>query len=311
MEASTTETRSGKPELSPVLGAVLWMCGTLASFLLMGISGRELSAEFDTFQILFTRSAVGLAVVCAVLSVIGWRYARTQQPWTQVGRNLIHFCGQFGWFFGLSMIPLAQVFAIEFTTPMWTLLIAFVLLGERITPVRVTAVVLGLIGIFVILRPGFETVEVAQLAVVGAAIAYATTYVVTKHLTATDAPVAIMLYMTLIQMPIAVLLPFATHELGLLEGIVGPTTEWVWPSLGLWPWAVLVGVSGLSAHYCLSRALKLADASIVVPLDFLRLPLAAVVGYLAYAEIVDWFVLIGAAIIFAGNFLNVRAENRK
>lgn len=299
-----------RPGRHPVFGAVAWMTGTLTSFMLMALAGRELSTEFDTFQILFTRSFVGLVAISAVLCFVGWRHVRTIKLPMHLGRNAVHMAGQFGWFYGLAVIPIAQVFAIEFTTPMWTLLIAFLFIGERITVVRILAVVLGFIGILTILRPGIETVQVAQLAVVWAAIGYASTYVLTKRLTDTDRPETIMFWMTVIQAPLAALVPTVLGAVGLLGGLGVPPTQWAWPSAELWPWAILVGISGLCAHYCLSRALKLADASIVVPLDFLRLPISAVIGYLAYEEVIDWYVLAGALIIFSGTFINVRAESR-
>lgn len=286
---------SEKAGIPPVVGATLWMAGTLSSFMLMAVSGRELSDELNTFQILFWRSAVSLVVISALLSYYGWQHGRTQRPGLQVVRNVIHFGGQFGWFFGISAIPLAEVSAIEFTVPIWTLLLASLLLGERITRTRTFAVVMGFAGTLIILRPGFSALQLGQFSVLAAALFYATTNVLTKRLVVTDTPLAILLYMSLVQFP-----------LGLVAGLPG----WSWPSPSLWIWIFLVGVSGMSAHYCLARALKLADASVVVPLGFLRLPLSALIGFLAYTEAFDLWIVLGAIVIFIGNYFNIRTEAR-
>lgn len=282
--------------MNPVIAAALWMLGTLVSFAIMAVSGRELSAGLSTFQILFWRSLIGLVVVAGLFSVIGWSSVRTHRLSTHFGRNLIHFAGQYGWFFGIAALPLTQVFAIEFTTPVWVMLIAALFLGEAITRTRVAALVLGFAGILIILQPGFQTAQIAQLAVLGAAICYASSYVFTKALVATDTPLAIMFYMTLIQMPLA---------------LIGGMAGWTWPAGGQWLWVVLAGVSGLTAHYSFSRALRLADATIVTPMDFMRLPLIALIGFLVYDEPLEIAVLAGATVIFAGIFLNIRAEARR
>lgn len=282
--------------LHPVVGAAIWMTGTLTAFMAMAVAGRELSSDYNTFQMLFWRSLVGLIVVSLLLSRSGWYQVKTRQPGKQVIRNLIHFCGQFGWFYGVAHIAIAEVFTIEFTAPMWTLLLAALFLGEKVTPVRLVAVIFGFVGILVILRPGFQAVEVAQLAVLGAAFCFAASLVITKRLVATDTALTVIFYMTVIQLP-----------LGLFASIDG----WVWPTLAHVPWIVAVGVSALAAHFCIANAMKLADASIVVPMDFLRVPLAAFIGYLLYADVIDWWLAIGALIIFVGNLVNVRAESRK
>lgn len=280
--------------MHPVIAASLWMGGTLFSFLLMAVAGRELSDALTTFQVLFWRGLVGLVVVLIVLSRAGWRHAATRQPVVQLARNLIHFVAQYGWFFGIASIPLAQVFALEFTTPIWTMLMAAIFLREAITRARLLAVGLGFTGILIILRPGFAGVEIAQLAVLGAAVGYASSFIFTKKLVATDTPLAILFYMTVIQLPL---------------GLVTSLHDWVWPSGVLWIWVVAVGVTALSAHYCMTRALQLADATVVTPLDFLRLPLAALVGYLLYGQPFEVWVLAGAAIIFIGVFNSVRVES--
>ncbi len=282
--------------MNPVFSAALWMAGTLISFAIMAVSGRELSGALTTFQILFWRSLIGLIAVSLLFSIIGWPAVRTHRLTTHLGRNVIHFAGQYGWFFGISVIPLTQVFAIEFTTPIWVMLIAALFLGEAITRTRIAALGLGFAGILIILQPGFQTIELAQLAVLGAAVCYASSYVFTKTLVNTDTPLAIMFYMTLMQMPLA---------------LIGGLADWNWPVGSQWLWAILAGVSGLTAHYSFSRALKLADATIVTPMDFLRLPLIAVIGYFAYQEAFDATVLLGAAIIFAGISLNLRTESRR
>jgi drug/metabolite transporter (DMT)-like permease len=248
---------------APAVRAAFWMSGALVSFMTMAIAGRELSAELSTFQILFFRSAVGLAVVIALLQRTGWQQIRTHAFGTHLMRNVAHYGGQYGWFYGIALIPLTEVFAIEFTMPIWTALLATVMLGERMNGLRALAIALGFAGVLVMLRPGYAAISPAALAVLAGAFCYAISHVFTKRLSGTDSPLAILFYMTVIQLPMA-LLPSLPH--------------WVWPSAARWPWVVLVGVD------CVVRAL-LPYARISPrrrkrggPLDFLRLPLIALVG---------------------------------
>lgn len=248
----------------PVVRATFWMSGTLASFMAMAVGGRELSAGLDTFEILFFRSLTGLLIIGAVLLKSRRRVVWSRSLPVHVLRNLAHFGGQFGWFYGLAFIPLAEVFAIEFTVPVWTAVLAALILKERLT-----------------------------LAVLGGAVCYALSHTLTRRLAQVDPPVMILFYMTLIQLP-----------LGLVPALRG----WVTPAPAMWPWLLVVGVTALSGHYCMARAFVLADATVVVPMDFLRLPLIALVGYLFYGEGIDGFVLGGALVMLAGNIINIRAE---
>lgn len=279
-----------------VVFAALWMSGALLSFMAMAVGGRELAAELSTFQILFFRSLVGLIVVGWLLMRSRWRQIRNPPFGLHLVRNLAHFGGQFGWFYGLAFIPLAEVFAIEFTAPIWTAIWAALLLGERITAPRLAAVGLGIAGLLIILRPGIQSLHPAALAVLAGAVCFALTHTLTRRLALSETPLAILFYMTLIQAPLA-----------LAPSLVG----WTTPSLPLWPWVLVVGLCALSAHYCMARALTLAPATVVVPMDFLRLPLIAVVGALAYGEPLEWTVLLGAAVMLAGIWINVRAEHQQ
>jgi drug/metabolite transporter (DMT)-like permease len=280
---------------APAIRAAFWMSGALVSFMAMAIAGRQLSTELTTFQVLFFRSLVGLAVVIALLQRAGWAHVKTHAIGTHLLRNIAHFGGQYGWFYGIALIPLTEVFAIEFTVPIWTALMATLFLHERMTSVRALAVALGFAGVLVILRPGFTALSPAALAVLGGAFCYAISHVFTKRLSSTQTPLTILFYMTVIQLP-----------LGLLPAL----TRWVWPSAALWPWVFVVATTALSAHYCLTRAFQLADASVVIPLDFLRLPLIAVVGFLAYGEPLNIWVLVGALIVCAGTLLNLKSASR-
>lgn len=280
----------------PALLAAFWMIGALFSFMAMAISGRELSAEYTTFQILFFRSVIGVLLIGFLVSRSGFAQLKTQRFSAHLLRNIAHFGGQYGWFYGLAFISLAEVIAIEFTTPVWTALFAFFLLGERLTLPRIIALVLGIGGLLLILRPGTGVLEPAAFAVLAGAVGYALSYIQTKSLSATDTPLCILFYMTLIQLPF---------------GMVPALMDWKTPSLEMAPWIALVGVTAMSAHYCMTRALKLADATVVVPMDFMRLPLIMLVGYFLYQESVDWFVLAGAVLMFSGNLVNIRAEQKK
>jgi len=280
--------------ITPVIRAALWMSGALASFMAMAIAGRQLSAELTTFQILFFRSLVGLVVVLLLLQRSGWKLVRTRVFGTHLLRNVAHFGGQYGWFYGIAFIPLTEVFAIEFTVPIWTAILATVLLGERMNRLRFLAVALGFVGILVILRPGMAVVSVPALAVLGGALCYAISHVFTKRLSATESPLTILFYMTVIQLPL---------------GLVPALPHWGWPSAALWPWVGIVAVTALSAHYCLTRAFQLADATVVIPMDFLRLPLIAMVGFLFYGETVKVWVFVGALIVCAATWLNLKSAS--
>lgn len=280
----------------PVVVAAFWMGGTLLSFLLMAVGGRELSTSLDTGEILLYRSILGLLVVSALLARSGFAGLRTRRPGVHVLRGLAHFGGQYGWFFGLASLPLAEVFALEFTLPVWSALFAVLLLRERLTRPRLGAVLLGLLGMLVILRPGLAAIHPAAFAVLASAAGYALSHVLTRMLALSDPPLAIVFYMTLVQLPPALLS-------ALPGGVALPAPE-------AWPWLSLVAVTALSAHYCMARALALAEATVVVPIDFLRLPLVGLLGFVLYSEPMSGAVLIGGALMLAGNYINVRAEGR-
>jgi len=273
--------------------AALWMGGALVSFMAMAISGRELSQELDTFQILFFRSIVSLAVISALLTRSGWGQSKARRLKQHLLRNLTHFGGQFGWFYAIALIPLADVFAIEFTMPVWTAIFAALFLNEHLTPPRIFAVVMGLIGMALILRPGLGLISPGAIAMVLGAICFALANTATKSLTGTETPLSILFYMVVIQLPMA-LVPSLIH--------------WQTPSPATWPWLLLVGSTALSAHYCVARAFQHADATVVVPMDFLRLPLIAVVGALFYNEPLDGFIIAGAVVMCIGNGVSIRAE---
>lgn len=280
---------------SDLLKATLWMSGALFSFMAMALGGRETAGELSTFQILFFRSAVGLVFILALLSRSGWHQLKTPNFGLHVTRNLAHFAGQYGWFYGIAFISLAEVFAIEFTVPIWTAIAAWFLLGEQLTQTRIVAIAMGIVGILIILRPGEGIISVAALAVLGGAFGYAISHTLTKRLTDNNTPLCILFYMTIIQLPL---------------GFIPSLNNWVWPSAHAWGWLIVLGITAMSAHYCLARAFKLADATVVVPMDFLRLPLIALIGFLFYNEPVDIWLYVGATIIVAGTLVNVRGEMR-
>ena len=282
--------------MSPTLRAAFWMSGTLASLIVMALGGRELSAGMSTFEMLFFRSLIGLAVISVLLSRSGWAQIKSEKVGLHIIRNSAHYVGQFGWFYGIALLPLAQVFALEFTLPIWTAILAPVLLGERLTGTRIAVIVIGFTGALIILRPGMVPIDTATLVVLVAAFGFATSHTLTKKLSRTDSALSILFYMTLVQLPM---------------GLVPSLSDWVWPTLAHAPWLALIGVTGLTAHFCMVRAFLHADAIVVIPMDFLRLPLIALIGLIFYAEPLDIWVLIGGAVIFAGNFLNILKDKRR
>jgi drug/metabolite transporter (DMT)-like permease len=279
---------------------VLWMVGALLSFSMMAVSIRELSrGGLNIFEILGIRSGVALAVMLVLLVVRPElrMHALPRRLGLNLLRNIVHYVSQFAWATSLTMLPLAMVFALEFTMPAWTALLAIWLLNEKMSPSRIGIVVLGLIGVLVILRPGVSSFNPAALLVLGAAFGYAITMITTKQLTMTESTFGIIFWMSVIQMPLSFIGSNPHVFMHLTAGHILP--------------AICVGVGGLTSHFCLSNAFRAGDATLVVPLDFMRIPLIAVVGWAFYGEQLDIFVLIGALIIIAGVLWNLRSESAR
>lgn len=285
---------SDKIPKRPIL-AGLWMMGALVFLCGMAISGRELSAELNPFQTAFVRSVVCLATLLVILCCIGFHHIRTQKLRLHVTRNVVHFGAQTSWLYGVAVLPLAEVFAIEFTAPIWTAILASLILKEKLTKSRVSGITLGFIGILIILRPGIDAIEPAALVVLLSALGFASTYVFTRYMSGTESPLTVIFYMNLVQLPM---------------GFIPSLADWTLPSVELLPWVVVIGISGLGSHFCFAHAFRLAEATVVTPLDFIRLPLIAVVGYLFYEEAWDMMILLGGAVIFSGNLINLWGEKR-
>jgi drug/metabolite transporter (DMT)-like permease len=283
------------PPMSPTLRGVLWMGGAVLSFSAMAVAARELLAHMGPFQVLFVRSAIMLAIVLLVIAQASNPVTSTRRLPLHALRNVIHFAGQYCWVFAIGALPLATVFAIEFTMPVWTAILAALLLKERLTRPRLAMLVLGLAGVLIILRPGLGFFHPAALVALAASLFYAGNMIATKRLSSTDSPLAILFWMSVVQTPLA---------------LAAALPQWVAPPPATLPWMVVMGVGSYTAHYCMTRAFKLADATIVVPIDFARLPLIAVVGALFYREPIDALIFVGAAVIFAGTYACLRRETR-
>ncbi|MBX6327974.1 MAG: DMT family transporter [Pseudolabrys sp.] len=276
------------------------MVGALLSFSAMAVSIRELARTgFNIFEILAVRSGGSLIVLLCLVSFRPALLAHMlpRRMGLNLTRNTVHYVSQYAWALALTMLPLATVFALEFTMPAWTVVLASWLLRERVTASRIGVVVFGLIGVLVILRPGLASFNPAALLVLGAAIGYAVTMIATKKLTMTETTFGIVFWMAVIQLPLS---------------LAGSRAD-VFAQLSARDILPLLGVAGagLSSHYCLSNAFRAGDATLVVPLDFMRIPLIAVVGWAFYAEPLDGFVLLGALVIVAGVVWNLRAENMR
>ena len=277
------------------LRGVLWMGGAVLSFSAMAVAARELLAHMQPFQVLFVRSAIMMAIVLLVVAQADPAAARTRRLPLHALRNVIHFGGQYCWVFAIGALPLATVFAIEFTMPVWTALLAALLLGEHLTRPRLVMLAMGVLGVLIILRPGFGLFQPAALVALAAAFLYAGNMIATKRLSATDTPLAVLFWMSVVQTPLSLL---------------AALPQWVAPPPSAIPWMAVMGVGSYAAHYCMTRAFKLADATVVVAIDFTRLPLIAVVGALFYAEAFDPWIIVGATVIFAGTYYSLTREAR-
>ena len=156
---------------------------------------------------------------------------------------------------------------------------------------KIAAIVLGIVGVVVIVRPATGEVNPGQLIALAAAVGFGVSVAMVKSLTRTEQTLAILFWMLAVQS---------------VAGFFPALYVWKWPSAHVWGWVFVIAFCGTFSHYCMARALLHADATVVIPMDFLRVPLTAAAGWLLYSERLDLFTVLGAALILTGNLLNLR-----
>jgi drug/metabolite transporter (DMT)-like permease len=300
MDASQSQPPSPAAEeahrLSPAVRGILWMLLGVAGLAAVVLSVRGLKTmEMSTLQILFLRAAVGIAVIAPIALRSGPANIRTTRPGYHFGRNAVHLAGQFCVFYGIIHIPLAVVTSLEFTVPIWSAILAGFWIGETVRAHRWIGMAVSFIGVLLIIRPGVNAVDPAVFVVLLGAFAFAVQNVMVKVLTRTDSASSVVFWMNVTQAALA--LPFAL---------------WVWAPVG-WhhvPWIVALGIAGMVAHYAMTRALAVADLSLVFPFDFLRMPLLAVVAWVVWGEVFSPWAAVGALVIFASSYWVATRESR-
>lgn len=276
--------------------AALWMAGWLSLMLVMVVAGREATRELNVFELMEVRSLLGFVLLYPLIyRAGGFARLKTSRLPQHIARNLVHYGAQLGWFFALTLIPIGQVVAIEFTMPIWTAILAASFLGEHMTARKLGAIVLGIVGVVIIVRPATGEINPGQLIALGAAVGFGVSMALVKSLTRTESPLAVIFWMLVVQSA---------------AGLLPTLYLWTWPSAHGWGWMVVIAICGTYSHYCLANAMRYADATVVVPMDFLRVPLTATAGWLLFAERLDMFTVLGAGLILIGNLLNLKAPAR-
>lgn len=281
------------PTAAQARRAAPWMAGWLSLMLVVAVAGRQATRELDVFQIMLMRCLMGLVLLVPLIRAAGGLpILRTRQLPVHVGRNIVHYGAQYAWFVALTLIPIGHVVAIEFTMPIWTVLLAAMFLGERLHRWKLAAVALGVVGVAMIARPApGAALGAGQAIALAAALGFAMSVILVKSLARTEHAVTIMFWMLVVQ---AVL------------GLGPALAVWQWPTAAGWGWVAMIAVAGTYGHYCLASAMRHADATVVVPMDFLRVPLTALAGWAFYAEDITTLMALGTGLILAGNLLNLR-----
>jgi len=289
-----------------VIRAALWMTVTIVAFLAMAVAVRELGTRLSVYQVLFFRACVALLAVMPFICLRDPRAVLTSRLMLHVIRNVVHYGGQFGWTVALGLLTMAEVFALEFTTPLWVALFAVAFLGEPLARHRVIATIGGFLGVLLIVRPTSGVLDPGAVFILAAAVCYGLSICMVKSLMRTESALTVVFYMGLIQTPLTLLPALLEWQLPFLPEM----TAWQWPLAGEWPWLVIMGLGTLLAHYAMARALAVADATLIFPMDFLRMPGVALIAWLLYNESVSYWTGAGAAVIFFANYYSVWTESK-
>ena len=277
--------------------ALFWMIGTIICFCSMAICIRELSNNHSAFDIQFLRNAFCILILVIIYFSRKNISFSTKQLKYNLYRNFFHFLGQSGWTWGLTVLPLSTVFSIEFTMPIWASFIAIIFLKESINFQKTIFLIMGFIGTWIILSPNQSAINENAIIVLLASVSYAVAHNFTKTLTKTDKIISILFWMSILQLPLSLL--GATIYGGLSV-----------PHMNDLPIIVIFSIASLLAHLCLSNALKLGDATLVLPFDYIRLPVITALGWYLYNEKITTNIIIGSTLIIVATLTTLKTKQK-
>lgn len=282
--------------LPPAWQGAVWMTMSALLFAVQTAIVRYLSKEMHFLEISLFRALFGVVVMIPWVMRAGLGVMRTRNTGLYAGRGLLSTAAMYGWFGSLALIPIADATAISFTFPLFIALFGVIFLRESAHPMRWTALLMGFAGTLVIVRPGFQEVNVGMVMVIGAGLCIASSAMMLKVAIRTDQPDTAVLYQSVYMLPFA---------------IVGAALVREWPTLEQWLWGLLLGAASATAQRFYTRAFAVGEAGAVVPFDFARLPFAVALGFFVFAELPDLWTVAGAAIIFGSSIVAERSEARR
>ncbi|MBX9588894.1 MAG: DMT family transporter [Hyphomonadaceae bacterium] len=280
------------------LAGILFMLAASSLFPVMNGLVQILSARYGTEQIVWARAASHLVFIAALFAPrFGVALVRTAAPKWQIVRSMVHLASMICFFTGVKYLPLANAASISFTAPFFVALLAWPMLGERITPRRLLAIVVAFLGVLIVIRPGSAVFQWASLYMLGSAICYALYQILTRRVAQHDAAETSAVYSALVGT--------------VVMGILAP---FVWTPIASWSDACLLfslGILGGLGHYFVARAMVYAQASIIAPFGYWQLIGSVFVGYLISGHLPDQFTWIGAGIIVCAGVYIAWCETRE
>lgn len=274
------------------LRGILWMLASVAAFTVMGMVIKNISSQMSLAMIVLFRQWVVLLILVPWLVRAEVREIRTERLGAHALRALLALTSFACLAYAVGKLTLADAVALAYTNPLWSILVSVIFLGEPVRIRRWTATVVGFLGVLCIVRPAGQ-IDPAMLVALASAVSASLSMMIVKKLTTTESPYQILFYFSLV---------------GSLVSLGPGLYAWQTPSLGQATWLVGIGVMAFAGQMCLARAIALADVTIVAPVDFLRLPFAAILGLILFAEVPDAWTLAGVTIIALASAYIARRE---
>lgn len=279
--------------MPPAVRGILWMIAAAVFFAGLNSAVRLASTQVHVFEVVFFRNFFNLIFMLPWLARMGLGALRTRRLGLHALRSTFGLISMFLQFSALALMPLAEATAISFSAPLFAMIGAALVVGEKVRARRWMAIATGFLGVAIVLRPGVAAISVPALMMLIGSSVVGAGFTCVKLLSRTESPNVMVLFMGLFMAPVS---------------LVPALFVWQWPSALGWLYLIMVGTCATLAHLCFNRAFAATEASAVLPFDYLRLPLVALYGFLLFGESPDLWTWAGAGIIVAANLTIAQRE---